>query len=327
MNQTPRQRFAAALASGEMIVAPGCYDGLTARLIERAGFRACYMTGAGTAASFGLPDFGLLTATEMIANAARIAAAVDIPVIADADTGFGNELNVTRAVRDYERAGIAAIHVEDQDFPKKCGHLDDKEVIPLDRYLSKIRAAAAARTDPDFKIIAHVVFRKARDLSKVILPIDFAETKAAMAQNIQTRKDALKYLEQDGCIGIFPSGAVATAPKPFGKAMDPVWKTFTARMIARSDAQVVPMFFEGTNSRLFQIAGHLNQTLRTALLISEFDSRVNTPLRVSIGEPLPRSEIDKRARDGRALINYLREETYKLSPWGEQRYPDGLYLG
>jgi len=154
MNQTPRQRFAAALASGEMIVAPGCYDGLTARLIERAGFRACYMTGAGTAASFGLPDFGLLTATEMIANAARIAAAVDIPVIADADTGFGNELNVTRAVRDYERAGIAAIHVEDQDFPKKCGHLDDKEVIPLDRYLSKIRAAAAARTDPDFKIIA-----------------------------------------------------------------------------------------------------------------------------------------------------------------------------
>lgn len=154
MSMTPRQRFATALASGEMIVAPGCYDGLTARLIERAGFGACYMTGAGTASGFGLPDFGLLTATEMVGNAARIAAAVNIPVIADADTGFGNELNVTRAVRDYERAGIAAIHIEDQGFPKKCGHLDDKQVVPLEEYLAKIRAAAAARTDPDFKIIA-----------------------------------------------------------------------------------------------------------------------------------------------------------------------------
>ncbi|MEM7686432.1 MAG: oxaloacetate decarboxylase [Pseudomonadota bacterium] len=154
MSLTPRQKFAAALASGEMIQAPGCYDGLTAKLIERAGFQACYMTGAGTASSFGLPDYGLLTATEMVGNAARIAAAVDIPVIADADTGFGNELNVTRAVLDYERAGVAAIHMEDQGFPKKCGHLDDKVVIPLEEFLAKIRAAVAVRTDPDFKIIA-----------------------------------------------------------------------------------------------------------------------------------------------------------------------------
>ena len=154
MTVTPRQRFAAAIASGEMVVAPGCYDGLTAKLIERAGFGACYMTGAGTASSFGLPDFGLLTMNEMVANAARIAAAVDIPVIADADTGFGNELNVTRAIREYERAGVAAIHMEDQGFPKKCGHLDDKEIVPLEDFLAKIRAAAAARTDPDFKIIA-----------------------------------------------------------------------------------------------------------------------------------------------------------------------------
>lgn len=151
---TPRQKFATALASGQMISAPGCYDGLTAKLIERAGFHACYMTGAGTASGFGLPDYGLLTATEMVGNAARIAAAVGIPVIADADTGFGNELNVTRAIRDYERAGVAAIHMEDQGFPKKCGHLDDKVIIPLEEFLAKIRAAAAARTDPDFKIIA-----------------------------------------------------------------------------------------------------------------------------------------------------------------------------
>lgn len=154
MTLTPRQRFAHALREGKMITAPGCYDGLTACLIERAGFEACYMTGAGTASSHGLPDYGLLGMSEMVANAARIAAAVDIPVIADADTGFGNELNVTRAIRAYESAGVAAIHIEDQGFPKKCGHLDDKEIIPLDEYLAKIRAAVAARKDPDFKIIA-----------------------------------------------------------------------------------------------------------------------------------------------------------------------------
>lgn len=155
MSQTPRQWFAQALAGGGMITAPGVYDGLMARLVARAGFRAAYMTGAGTAVSHGLPDYGLLTMTEMAGNAARIAsAAADVAVIADADTGFGNELNVTRAVREYERAGVAAIHIEDQSFPKKCGHLDDKEIVPLGDYVTKIRAAVAARSDPDFKIIA-----------------------------------------------------------------------------------------------------------------------------------------------------------------------------
>jgi 2-methylisocitrate lyase-like PEP mutase family enzyme len=154
MPMTPRERFAADMAGGGMVVAPGCYDAMTARLIERAGFRACYMTGAGTAAAHGLPDYGLLTMSEMVANAARIAAAVDIPVIADADTGFGNELNVTRAVREYERAGVAAIHIEDQGFPKKCGHLDGKVIVPAPEWLAKIRAAAAARREPDFRIIA-----------------------------------------------------------------------------------------------------------------------------------------------------------------------------
>jgi len=125
-----------------------------ARLVAQAGFRAAYMTGAGTAISYGLPDYGLLTMTEMVANAARIAAAADVAVIADADTGFGNELNVTRAVREYERAGVAAIHIEDQGFPKKCGHLDGKVIVPVEEYIAKIRAAVAARSDPDFKIIA-----------------------------------------------------------------------------------------------------------------------------------------------------------------------------
>ena len=137
-----------------MTIAPGAYDCITATLIAQAGFTAVYMTGAGTAASHGYPDYGLVTMSEMVANAARIAGTVDLPVIADADTGYGNELNVVRTVREYERHGIAAIHIEDQVFPKKCGHLDDKEIIAFDDYIAKIRAAADARRNPDFVIIA-----------------------------------------------------------------------------------------------------------------------------------------------------------------------------
>jgi len=152
--ETPRQWFARRLAGEGLITAPGVYDGLMARLVARAGFLAAYMTGAGTAASHGLPDYGLLTMTEMVENAARIAAHGDLAVIADADTGFGNELNVTRAVREYERAGVVAVHIEDQGFPKKCGHLDNKVIVPMEEWLAKIRAAVAARSDRDFKIIA-----------------------------------------------------------------------------------------------------------------------------------------------------------------------------
>jgi 2-methylisocitrate lyase-like PEP mutase family enzyme len=123
-------------------------------VIAQAGFPAVYMTGAGTAAMLGYPDFGLVTMSEMAENAGRIAAAVAVPVIADADTGYGNELNVTRTVREYEKRGVAGLHIEDQGFPKKCGHLDDKTVIPLDEYIAKVRAAAAARSNPDFFLIA-----------------------------------------------------------------------------------------------------------------------------------------------------------------------------
>jgi 2-methylisocitrate lyase-like PEP mutase family enzyme len=112
------------------------------------------MTGAGTAAAHGYPDYGLLTMSEMVTNAGKIAATVDLPVIADADTGYGNELNVVRTVHEYARHGVAAIHIEDQVFPKKCGHLDNKEVIPADDYIAKIRAAADARGNSDFIVIA-----------------------------------------------------------------------------------------------------------------------------------------------------------------------------
>lgn len=184
-----------------------------------------------------------------------------------------------------------------------------------------------SETREDFRIIAHVVFRKAEELNRIILPIDFGDSKEAMAQNIRTRKEALRYLSQHGAVGIFPGGTVSTAAKPFGKARDPFWKTFTAKMVAKSEAQVVPVYFNGANSRLFQIASHINQTLRTALYISEFERNVGAPLKVTIGKPLPQDEIQSRANDSRALMEYLRRKTYDLAPEGERDHSHGLYLG
>jgi 2-methylisocitrate lyase-like PEP mutase family enzyme len=158
-----------ALLRGEaMVIAPGAYDGLTAKLVAQAGFPAVYMTGAGTSVSHGYPDFGLLTMSEMVENAARIVRSVDVPVIADADTGYGNELNVFRTVQEYERRGVAAIHIEDQVSPKKCGHLDDKEIVPRDDYIAKVRAAVAARRDGDFMIIARTDARAVAGLEEAL---------------------------------------------------------------------------------------------------------------------------------------------------------------
>jgi 2-methylisocitrate lyase-like PEP mutase family enzyme len=151
---SPAAQLRALINQAGMIVAPGAYDCVGARLAQEAGYKAVYMTGAGTAAALGYPDYGLITMSEMAENAERLATAVTIPVIADADTGYGNELNVTRTVREYQRRGVAGLHIEDQGFPKKCGHLEGKTVIPLNDYLAKIRAAAAAKTDPDFLLIA-----------------------------------------------------------------------------------------------------------------------------------------------------------------------------
>ncbi|PKB83284.1 MAG: hypothetical protein BZY88_02205 [SAR202 cluster bacterium Io17-Chloro-G9] len=147
-------RFRQMLQEPGIIMAPGAYDCLTAKIIQQAGFPAVYMTGAGTSvAQLGYPDLALATMTEMVSNAAMITEAVDVPVIADADTGYGGVLNVQRTVRQYQRAGVAAIHIEDQEFPKRCGHLDDKRVIPQADMVRKIRAAVDARTTPDFTII------------------------------------------------------------------------------------------------------------------------------------------------------------------------------
>jgi 2-methylisocitrate lyase-like PEP mutase family enzyme len=161
-------RLRQLLDGPEPVVAPGAYDCLTARIVQDAGFPAVYMTGAGTAASLGYPDYGLLTMSEMAANAARIAATVAVPVIADADTGFGNELNVVRTVREYTAAGVAALHIEDQVFPKRCGHLDRKQVIGADEFVSKVRAAAENRPDPDLVLIARTDARAVVGLDEAI---------------------------------------------------------------------------------------------------------------------------------------------------------------
>jgi 2-methylisocitrate lyase-like PEP mutase family enzyme len=138
----------------DIVVAPGVYDGLSARLARHAGFAAVYATGGGIARSMGYPDLGLLGLTEVVERLAGIVEHAGVPVIADADTGYGNALNVRRAVREFERAGVAALHLEDQTFPKRCGHLDDKSLVPTAEMAGKLRAARDAAGDPDLVLIA-----------------------------------------------------------------------------------------------------------------------------------------------------------------------------
>jgi 2,3-dimethylmalate lyase len=162
-------RLRELLDAGGTILAPGAFDPLAARLAEEAGFPAVYMTGFGTSAALlGRPDVGLLTMTEMVGNAARIADCVDIPVIADADTGYGNPLNVIRTISAYETAGVAAVHIEDQVAPKKCGHMEGKLVIPAEEMAQKIRAAADAKIQPEFCIIARTDARAVEGLAAAL---------------------------------------------------------------------------------------------------------------------------------------------------------------
>ena len=165
-----------------------------------------------------------------------------------------------------------------------------------------------------FRILANSVFRKAEDLNRIVLPISFDETREGVQTNIATRKTALDYLGQGGAIGVFPGGTVSTAERPFGRPMDPMWRSFTARMIAKSNATVVPIYFDGHTSRLFQMASHLHSTLRLGLLIKEFKKRVDTPVRVVIGEPIGRDVLDPIAKDSKQMMDFLRKATYELNP-------------
>ena len=170
------------------------------------------------------------------------------------------------------------------------------------------------RRGGDFRVLAHRVFRRSADLEKVILPISFDETKEAAQLNLETRKTAISYLQSGGAIGVFPGGTVSTAATPFAKPMDPSWRTFTAKMIAKSGATVVPVFFDGRNSRLFQLASHLHNTLRTGMFVREFRARINKPVRIVVGEPIPQSLLARYQKDPKACMDFLRKATYELSP-------------
>ncbi len=180
-----------------------------------------------------------------------------------------------------------------------------------------------SETRGDFRILANSVFNKADALNRILLPISFDETKDAVKLNIQTRKVALEYLKEGGAIGVFPGGTVSTAVRPFAKPMDPGWRSFTARMVAKSNATVVPLFFEGHTSRLFQIASHMHNTLRLGLLIREFRERVDTPVKVVVGEPIDRAKLDPLRKDPKGMMDFLRKSTYELSPGPEKNFDLG----
>ncbi len=170
------------------------------------------------------------------------------------------------------------------------------------------------RRDGEFRVLAHRIFRRSPDLERVILPISFDETKEAAKLNLETRAEAVRYLNEGGAIGIFPGGTVSTAAKPFSQPMDPGWRTFTAKMIAKSDAVVVPVFFEGGNSRIFQLASHIHANLRLGLLIREFRARINKPVRVVVGKPIPADRLAAFKKDPKGCMDFLRKATYELSP-------------
>jgi putative hemolysin len=171
----------------------------------------------------------------------------------------------------------------------------------------------SARRGGDFRVLAHRIFRRAADLERIILPISFDDTKEAAKLNLETRAEAVRYLQQGGAIGIFPGGTVSTAATPFSEPMDPNWRTFTAKMIAKSGATVVPVFFEGHNSRLFQLASHIHSTLRTGMFIREFKAKTGKPVRIVVGAPIPAETLDAYKKDPKGCMDFLRKATYELS--------------
>jgi methylisocitrate lyase len=164
---TKSRRLRELIARGTVVM-PGAFNALTAMQIERAGFNAVYVSGAGLAAARGLPDIGLLSLAEVVADAGTIANAVEIPALADADTGYGPPLTVMRTVRAFEKAGVAGIHLEDQEMPKKCGHLPGKRLVPVSDMVRKIAAAVKARRDPDFLIVARTDARAVEGLDGAV---------------------------------------------------------------------------------------------------------------------------------------------------------------
>lgn len=175
----------------------------------------------------------------------------------------------------------------------------------------------------DFRILANSVFRKAAEIDRIVLPVSCEAGKAAQAANLETRRIALGYLARCGAIGVFPGGTVSTSARPFGLAIDPFRRGFTARMIAKSGAAVVPVYFAGQNSRAFHLASHLHLTLRLGLLIREFRARVDAPVRVAVGRPVDPARLAELHAEPRRMMDFLRRATYELSPEPLRSYDHG----
>ena len=186
-----------------------------------------------------------------------------------------------------------------------------------------VMGSVLAQSGANFKIIANDIFNKAQEISDKILPISFKNTREAISLNLRTRKNALTHLSNGGAIGIFPGGTVSTSSKLFSQPADPAWRSFTAKMIFKSNALVVPIFFDGNTSRIFQLASHLHPNIRAGLLLREFKLRLDKPVRIVIGKPIPRCRMDLFKNDSRKIMDFLRLETYKLSPNKNQTFEYG----
>ena len=186
-----------------------------------------------------------------------------------------------------------------------------------------VMGSVLAQSGANFKIIANDIFNKAREISDKILPISFKNTREAISLNLRTRKNAITHLFHGGAIGIFPGGTVSTSSKLFSQPADPAWRSFTAKMIFKSNALVVPIFFDGNTSRIFQLASHLHPNIRAGLLLREFKLRLDKPVRIVIGKPIPRCRMDLFKNDSRKIMDFLRLETYKLSPNKNQTFEYG----
>ena len=222
---TPRQTMRELIARGGYTLVPGAYDTLTARLVEQAGFAAVYLTGGGYSRANGYPDLGLLTLSENVRFIGLTVEAVGIPVIADADTGYGNAINVIRTVREYEKSGVAAFHIEDQVAPKKCGHYEGKEVISKAEMVGKIHAAVDTRQDPGLVIIARSDARAVEGLQAAIDRVNaYLEAGADIGfveapQNVEELRVVGRDVRGPALVNVFEGGKTPMLPASELEAM------------------------------------------------------------------------------------------------------------
>ena len=264
VQMTPRQRMRRLIARTGYTMAPGAYDTLTARLVEQAGFEAVYLTGGGYSRANGYPDLGLLTLSENVRFIGLTVEAVDIPVIADADTGYGNAINVLRTVREYEKSGVAAFHIEDQVSPKKCGHYEGKEVIGIAEMVGKIHAAVDTRQDPDLVIIARSDARAVEGLQAAIDRVNaYLEAGADVGfveapQNIDELRIVGRDVRGPALVNVFEGGKTPMVPASELEAMGfrlGIYPSQTHRAAIRAAQRVLAVLKENGDTR--RIEGEL----------------------------------------------------------------------